>query len=94
MHYCNVRCFNKIISILFYSVVCLAWGEKYVSKNKTIFYLYQFLRDQPIFLGAIVGAFVGLIYAGISEVRTNVAVIGGAIGGAVVMAMILRLRLR
>jgi len=57
-----------------------------------IWSLFEFLRKQPILLGAILGALAGLLGAGYLDIQTNMAVIGGAVAGLVIAAVIERLR--
>ncbi len=57
-----------------------------------IFGLFDYLRRQPMLLGAIIGALVGLVAANYLGVRPNLVVIGGAAAGLVVAAVIVRLR--
>ena len=57
-----------------------------------IFYLFKFLLDRPIFLGAILGAIGGLLVAGYLNIQPNMAVIGGALAGLVIVIIIVRLR--
>ena len=57
-----------------------------------IFGLFAYVRRQPLLLGAIIGALVGLVATNYFEVRPNLVVIGGAVAGFVVAAIIVRLR--
>ena len=57
-----------------------------------IFSLFQLLQKQPMFLGAILGAVLGLVVATSFEIRVSTAVIGGAVVGFVVATIIVRLR--
>lgn len=57
-----------------------------------IFGLFDYLRRQPMLLGAIIGALVGLVAANYFEIRPNLVVIGGAVIGLVVAAVLARLR--
>lgn len=57
-----------------------------------IFGLFEYLRRQPMLLGAIIGAVLGLVAANYFEIRPNLVVVGGAVAGLVVAAIVAQLR--
>lgn len=57
-----------------------------------IFGLFDYLRRQPMLLGAIIGAVAGLAAANYFGIRPNLAVIGGAVVGFVVATIVVRVR--
>ena len=65
---------------------------EYQKASPPIFSLYTLVQEQPIILGAIVGVLLGLTVAAYSDIRTDIAIIGGAIIGAVIVGIIVRLR--
>ena len=64
----------------------------YVSSKPPIFYLYEFFQRQPILIGTLVGAVIGLIAGRQLGWPANYAVIGGAVVGTVAAAILVRLR--
>jgi hypothetical protein len=64
----------------------------HVSSKPPIFYLYEFLQRQPILMGTLAGALLGLIAARQLGWPVNYAVIGGAVVGTVAAAILVRVR--